>query len=70
MHRPTPCTTLPRGARRTSRVRAVCVGRYGGSANEKNVDDLMACADIDGCLVGGASLKPDSFGRIINFVKK
>jgi len=44
--------------------------QYGGSANEKNVDDLMACADIDGCLVGGASLKPDSFGRIINFVKK
>ena len=44
--------------------------QYGGSANDKNVDDLMACPDIDGALVGGASLKAESFSRIINFVKK
>merc|ERR1719331_2397638 len=36
--------------------------QYGG-----NVDALMACADIDGALVGGASLKADAFSRIINF---
>ena len=30
-----------------------------------NVDDLMACPDIDGALVGGASLKADAFSRII-----
>lgn len=40
---------------------------YGGSVNEKNVDALMACPNIDGALVGGASLKPDSFLRIVNF---
>ena len=31
--------------------------QYGGSVNDANVDDLMGCADIDGALVGGASLK-------------
>lgn len=43
--------------------------QYGGSVNDKNVDDLMGCADIDGALVGGASLKGESFSRIINFNK-
>merc|ERR1719247_261422 len=41
--------------------------QYGGSVNDGNVDALMACADIDGALVGGASLKADAFSRIINF---
>merc|ERR1712078_266715 len=41
--------------------------QYGGSVNDGNVDELMKCADIDGALVGGASLKPESFSRIINF---
>ena len=41
--------------------------QYGGSVNDANVDDLMGCADIDGALVGGASLKADAFSRIINF---
>ena len=41
--------------------------QYGGSVNDANVDELMACADIDGALVGGASLKGDSFSAIINF---
>jgi len=43
--------------------------QYGGSVNDGNVDTLMACPDIDGALVGGASLKAESFSRIINFVK-
>ncbi len=40
---------------------------YGGSVTPDNVDSLMACADVDGALVGGASLKPDSFERIVKF---
>ena len=43
--------------------------QYGGSVNDPNVDELMACPDIDGALVGGASLKGPSFDRIVNFVK-
>lgn len=34
---------------------------YGGSVNTKNVDTLLAESDIDGALVGGASLDPESF---------
>jgi triosephosphate isomerase len=40
--------------------------QYGGSVSDANVDDLMACPDIDGALVGGASLKAETFSRIIN----
>jgi triosephosphate isomerase len=40
---------------------------YGGSVKPTNVDELMAQADIDGALVGGAALDVKSFGRIINF---
>jgi len=40
---------------------------YGGSVKPDNVSDLMAKDDIDGALVGGASLKPDSFAAIVNF---
>ncbi len=42
---------------------------YGGSVKPDNVDDLMAQPDIDGALVGGASLKADSFSRIASFKK-
>jgi triosephosphate isomerase (TIM) len=38
---------------------------YGGSVNEENVDSLVSKPDIDGALVGGASLKADSFARIV-----
>ncbi len=38
---------------------------YGGSASPKNVDDLFTKPDIDGCLVGGASLKPDEFAAMV-----
>ena len=40
---------------------------YGGSVKPDNVDDLMAEADIDGALVGGASLDVESFNRICGF---
>lgn len=40
---------------------------YGGSVKPDNVDDLMAQADIDGALVGGASLEAASFERIIRY---
>lgn len=40
---------------------------YGGSVKPENIDTLMAEKDIDGVLVGGASLKPESFARIIKF---
>ncbi len=38
---------------------------YGGSVKPANAADLMACPDIDGALVGGASLKAESFADII-----
>ena len=38
---------------------------YGGSMNEKNAYDLLAQPDIDGGLIGGASLKPADFATII-----
>jgi triosephosphate isomerase (TIM) len=40
---------------------------YGGSVTPESVDELMAQPDIDGALVGGASLDSSKFGRIINF---
>ena len=39
---------------------------YGGSMNAKNCAELLACPDIDGGLIGGASLKPADFSVIIN----
>jgi triosephosphate isomerase len=51
------------GAEKADAVRIL----YGGSVKPENVDELMACADVDGALVGGASLKPDSFARLVNF---
>jgi triosephosphate isomerase (TIM) len=41
--------------------------QYGGSVKPGNVDELMAQPEIDGALVGGASLEPDNFARIVNF---
>jgi triosephosphate isomerase len=41
---------------------------YGGSVKPENIDELMAEADIDGALVGGASLQAESFVRIAGFV--
>lgn len=41
--------------------------QYGGSVKPDNIDELMAMPDIDGALVGGASLKAESFLRIVKF---
>lgn len=41
--------------------------QYGGSVKPDNVDELMAQPDIDGALVGGASLEVDAFARIVRF---
>jgi triosephosphate isomerase len=49
------------GRERADAVRII----YGGSVNEQNVDTLVSKPDIDGALVGGASLKADSFARIV-----
>lgn len=43
------------------------VVQYGGSVNPGTIDDLMAQEEIDGVLVGGASLDPVSFARIANY---
>lgn len=40
---------------------------YGGSVKPENVSELMAQEEIDGALVGGASLKPDSFTAIVKY---
>ena len=42
---------------------------YGGSVNAANAAELFSCADIDGALVGGASLKVDDFSTIIKAMK-
>ena len=49
------------GRERADTVRII----YGGSVNDENVDSLVSKPDIDGALVGGASLKADSFARIV-----
>lgn len=43
--------------------------QYGGSMNAKNVDSLMAQPEVDGGLIGGASLKADDFAYIVNAAK-
>ncbi|HHD10933.1 MAG TPA: triosephosphate isomerase, partial [Deltaproteobacteria bacterium] len=40
---------------------------YGGSVKPDNIDSLMAQPNIDGALVGGASLKAEDFARIVQF---
>lgn len=41
---------------------------YGGSVTPETVDDLMKCPDIDGALVGGASLTAKSFARVVKYI--
>jgi triosephosphate isomerase (TIM) len=41
--------------------------QYGGSVKPDNIDEIMAQPEIDGALVGGASLDPASFARIANY---
>ena len=40
---------------------------YGGSMNDKNASELMSQPEIDGGLIGGASLIPDKFEKVINY---
>jgi triosephosphate isomerase (TIM) len=42
---------------------------YGGSVKPENIAGLMSQPDIDGALVGGASLKAESFARIVNYYR-
>ena len=42
---------------------------YGGSVKAANIDDLMAQPDVDGVLVGGASLDAEEFARIVRFAE-
>ena len=41
--------------------------QYGGSVKANNIDEIMSMPDIDGVLVGGASLDPKSFARIASY---
>ena len=41
--------------------------QYGGSVKPNNIKELMAKKNIDGALVGGASLEPVSFAQIVNY---
>ena len=41
--------------------------QYGGSVKSSNAKELFTTSDIDGGLVGGASLKPDEFCKIVNY---
>jgi len=43
--------------------------QYGGSVKSSNATELFNMSDIDGGLVGGASLKPDEFAKIVNYNK-
>ena len=57
------CVAAKFGADAAAAVRIL----YGGSVNPGNVKSLMAEEELDGALVGGASLKPDSFAAVVNF---
>ena len=41
--------------------------QYGGSMNPKNASELMAMPEIDGGLIGGASLKAEDFAKVVNY---
>ena len=47
-----------------------CRVLYGGSVNPGNAEELMACPGVEGALVGGASLKADSFMEIVKATAK
>jgi triosephosphate isomerase len=41
--------------------------QYGGSVKPENIDEIMSQSEIDGALVGGASLDPQGFARLVNY---
>ncbi|MDO7862635.1 triose-phosphate isomerase, partial [Morganella morganii] len=52
-------------AKHDAAVAAEIIIQYGGSVNDKNAAELFSQPDIDGALVGGASLKADAFAVIV-----
>lgn len=54
------------GAETASGMRII----YGGSVNTENAEGLLGMEDIDGALIGGACLKAESFGAIINTARR
>jgi triosephosphate isomerase len=44
--------------------------QYGGSMNAKNAEQIMAMPEIDGGLIGGASLVAEDFARIVNYTEQ
>lgn len=50
-------------ATKASKVRI----QYGGSVNAENINEYLSCLDVDGALVGGASLKIDEFTKLIKY---
>ena len=62
------CTAIRATIRKLygARVARSVTIQYGGSMNPKNAAELLAQPDVDGGLIGGASLKPDQFVDIIN----
>ena len=40
---------------------------YGGSVNAENANDILSLENVDGALVGGTSLKPKDFSKIIDY---
>jgi len=44
--------------------------QYGGSVKSGNIVDIMAQADVDGALIGGASLDPEEFAKIVLFYQR
>ena len=52
------------GAKAAEKIRIL----YGGSVKPNNISELMQREDIDGALVGGASLEPASFAAIVNYL--
>src|SRR6266851_1554618 len=62
VHRAIRGFLIERGGRETADVIRIL---YGGSVSPENIDSLMAKPDIDGALVGGASLRADSFALIV-----
>ena len=44
--------------------------QYGGSVKVSNIDELMSMSDIDGALIGGASLKAEDFVKLVQAAVK
>ncbi len=64
------CALRQAVAQRYGQAVADCVRfQYGGSVKPENIRQLMAQPNIDGALVGGASLKPESFCLLVNYQK-